>query len=95
MPEDCIDIIPPEGYPKQKNYSIKAARWINEVEIRHALNGGEKICGHYVDEYHPDSKTRRQSSSSTDASGTTHFPDRNRINPHNYTIIQQLYTETV
>ena len=24
MPEDCIAIIPPEGYPNQKNYSIKA-----------------------------------------------------------------------
>ena len=46
MPEDCIAIIPPEGYQYQNNYSIKAVRWIqseakkNEVEIRHALNGG-------------------------------------------------------
>ena len=64
MPKDCIAIIPPEGYPNQKNYSIKAVRWIqsvayeNEVEIKHALNGGEvKICGHYVDGYHEASKT--------------------------------------
>ena len=61
MPEDCIAIIPPEGYPNQKNYSIKAVRWIQseakkkKIEIRHALNGGEeKICGHYVDGYHQD-----------------------------------------
>ena len=64
MPEDCIAIVPPEGYPNQKNYSIKALRWIqslakkNGIEIRHALNGGEqKIHGHYVDGYHPESKT--------------------------------------
>ena len=29
MPEYCIAIIPPEGYPNQKNYSIKAVRWIS------------------------------------------------------------------
>ena len=46
MPEDCIAIIPPEGYQYQNNYSVKAVRWIqseakkNGVEIRHALNGG-------------------------------------------------------
>ena len=49
---------------KKGYFSIKAVRWIqsvayeNEVEIKHALNGGEvKICGHYVDGYHEASKT--------------------------------------
>ena len=43
MPEDCIAIVPPEGYPKQTNYSIKALKWIqslakkNGIEIRHAF----------------------------------------------------------
>ena len=56
MPENSIAIIPPEGYPNQKNYSIKAVRWIQSeaktrcIEIKHALNGGEqRINGHYVD----------------------------------------------
>ena len=46
MPEACI-AIPPEGYPNQKNYSIKAVRWLqsvaykSEVVIKHALNVGE------------------------------------------------------
>ena len=44
MPENSIAIIPPEGYPNQKNYSIKAVRWIQSeakergIEIKHALN---------------------------------------------------------
>ena len=48
MPENSIAIIPPEGYPNQKNYSIKAVRWIQSeakergIEIKHALNGGEQ-----------------------------------------------------
>ena len=46
MPENSNAIIPPEGYPNQKNYSIKAVRWIQSeaktrgIEIKHALNGG-------------------------------------------------------
>ena len=59
MPENSIAIIPPEGYPNKKNYSIKAVRWIQSeakergIEIKHALNGGEqRISGHYVDGYH-------------------------------------------
>ena len=62
MPENSIAIIPPEGYPNQKNYSIKAVRWIQSeakergIEIKHALNGGEqRISGHYVDGYHEES----------------------------------------
>ena len=48
MHENSIAIIPPEGYPNQKNYSIKAVRWIQSeakecgIEIKHALNGGEQ-----------------------------------------------------
>ena len=48
MPENSIAIIQPEGYPNQKNYSIKAVRWIQSeakergIEIKHALNGGEQ-----------------------------------------------------
>ena len=48
MPENSIAIIPPEGYPNQKNYSIKAVRWIQSeaktrgIKIKHALNGGEQ-----------------------------------------------------
>ena len=44
MPENSIAIIPPEGYPNQKNYSIKAVRWIQSeakergIEIKYALN---------------------------------------------------------
>ena len=35
MPENSIAIIPPEGYPYPKNYSIKAVRWIqSEVKTR-------------------------------------------------------------
>ena len=48
-------IIPPEGYPNQKNYSIKAVRWIQSkakergIEIKHAMNGGEqRISGHWM-----------------------------------------------
>ena len=64
MPENCIAIIPPEGYPNQKNYSIKAVRWLQSeaetrgIEIKHALNGGkQRINGHYVDGYHEESRT--------------------------------------
>ena len=100
MPEDSIAIIPPEGYPNQKNYSIKAVRWIqseakkNEIEIRHALNGGEeKICDHYVDGYHQDPKTIFEFYGCYWHGCPTHFPDRNRINPHNCRSMQQLYAE--
>ena len=31
MSEDCIAIVPPERYPNQKNYSIKAVRWIQSL----------------------------------------------------------------
>ena len=93
MPEDCIAIIPPEGYPNQKNYSIKAVRWIqsqakkNKIEIRHALNGGEeKICGHYVDGYHQDSKTISEFYGCYWHGCPIHFPDRNRINPLHTTV---------
>ena len=62
MPENSIAIIPPEGCPNQKNYSIKAVRWIQSeakergIEIKHALNGAkQRISGHYVDSYHEDS----------------------------------------
>ena len=102
MPEDCIAIIPPEGYPNQKNYSIKAVRWIQseakkyKIEIRHALNGGEeKICGHYVDGYHQDSKTVFEFYGCYWHGCPRHFPDRNRINPHNCRSMQQLYAETL
>ena len=63
MPENSIAIIPPEGYPNQNNYSIKAKIWIQSeamtwgIEIKHALNGGEqRINGHYVDGYHEESR---------------------------------------
>ena len=62
MPENSIANIPPEGYPNQKNYSIKAVRWLQSeaktrgIEIKNALNGGEqRINGHYVDGYHEES----------------------------------------
>ena len=48
MPENSIASIPSEGYLSQKNYSIKAVRWIQSeakercIEIKHALNGGDK-----------------------------------------------------
>ena len=101
MPEDCIAIIPPEGYPNQKNYSIKAVRWIqsvaydNEVEIQHALNGGEvKICGHYVDGYHEASKTIFEFYGCYWHGCPTHFPDRERKNHHNCLTMKQLYKQT-
>ena len=58
MLENSIAIIPPEGYPNQKNNSIKAVRWIQseamtwDIKIKHALNGD----GHYVDGYHEESR---------------------------------------
>ena len=59
MPENSIAIIPPKGYNNQKNYFIKAVRWIQSeamtrgIEIKHALNDGkQRINGHYVDGYH-------------------------------------------
>ena len=101
MPEDCIAIIPPDGYPNQKNYSIKAVRWIqsvayeNEVEIQHALNGGEvKICGHYVDGYHEASKTIFEFYECYWHGCPTHFPDRERKNHHNCMTMKQLYKQT-
>ena len=101
MPEDCIAIIPPEGYPNQKNYSIKAVRWIqsvayeNEVEIKHALNGGEvKICGHYVDGYYEASKTIFEFYGCYWHGCPTHFPDRERKNHHNCLTMKQLYKQT-
>ena len=36
MPENSIAIIPPKGYPNQKNYSIKAVRWI-QIEAKTLL----------------------------------------------------------
>ena len=72
---------------KQKKYKI---------EIRHALNGGEeKICGHYVDGYHQDSKTLFEFYGCYWHGCPRHFPDRNRINPHNCRSMQQLYAETL
>ena len=96
-----IAIIPPEGYPNQKNNSIKAVRWIqsvayeNGVEIKNALNGGEvKICGHYVDGYHETSKTIFEFYGCYWHGCPTHFPDRERKNHHNCLTMKQLYKET-
>ena len=101
MPEDCIAIVPPEGYPNQKNYSIKALRWIqslakmNGIEIRHALKGGEqKIHGHYVDGYHPESKTIFEFHGCYWHGYPTRFPGRNTKNRHNCMTMEQLYRQT-
>ena len=90
------------GYPNQKNYSIKAARWIQSlakksvIEIWHALNGGEqKIHGHYVDGYHPGSKTIFEFHGCYWHGCPTHFPDRNTRNRHNCMTMEQLYRQTV
>ncbi|XP_041478761.1 uncharacterized protein LOC121426498 isoform X1 [Lytechinus variegatus] len=55
---DTIALIPQEGYANPKRYSIKSVEWLThmsrekEIEIRHALNGGErKVHGRYVDGY--------------------------------------------
>ena len=40
MPEDCIAIVPPEGYPNQKNYSIKALRWIQSLAKTNGIRYG-------------------------------------------------------
>lgn len=53
-----IGIIPPHGYRPQQKQSIKAIQWlkyvaeIEQIEIQHALNEGEKKIGPYtVDGY--------------------------------------------
>ena len=51
-------IIPPEGHPNEKKYSIKTGRWIrgmarnNHIKVRHTFNCGEKkLSGNYVEGY--------------------------------------------
>ena len=101
MPENCVAIIPPEGYPNQKNYSIKAVRWIQSiakeqgVEIQHALNGGEaRICGHCVDGYHRESRTIYEFHGCYWHGCPTHFPDRETIHKQSCQTMGQLYTNT-
>ena len=102
MPENSIAIIPPEGYPNQKNYSIKAVRWIQSeaktrgIEIKHALNGGEqRINGHYVDGYHEESRTVFEFNGCYWHGCPTHFPDRNRVQHHQCLTMHQLYILTI
>ena len=102
MPENSIAIIPPEGYPNQKNYSIKAVRWIQSeaktrgIEIKHALNGGEqRINGHYVDGYHEESQTVFEFYGCYWHGCPTHFPDRNRVQHNRCLIMHQLYILTI
>ena len=102
MPENSIAIIPPEGYHNQKNYSIKAVRWIQseaktrDIEIKHALNGGEqRINGHYVDGYHEDSRTVFEFFGCYWHGCPTHFPDRNRVQHHQCLTMHQLYILTI
>ena len=102
MPENSIAIIPPEGYPNQKNYSIKAVRWIQSeaktrgIEIKHALNGGEqRINGHYVDGYHEESRTVFEFYGCYWHGCPTHFPDRNRVQHHQCLTMHQLYILTI
>ena len=102
MPENSIAIIPPEGYPYQKNYSIKAVRWIQSeakergIEIKHALNGGEqRINGHYVDGYHEESRTVFEFYGCYWHGCPIHFPDRNRVHYHQCMTMHQLYILTI
>ena len=102
MPENSIAIIPPEGHPNQKNYSIKAVRWIQSeakergIEIKHALNGGEqRINGHYVAGYHEKSRTVFEFYGCYWHGCLTHFPDRNRIQHHQCLSMHQLYILTI
>ena len=102
IPEHRIAIIPPEGYPYQNNYSIKAVRWIQSegktqsIEIKHALNGREqRINGHYVDGYHEESRTVFEFYGCYLHGCPTNFPDRNRVKHHQCLIMQQLYIMTI
>ena len=102
MPENSVAIIPPEGYPNQKKYSIKAVRWIqgmarkNHIKIRHALNGGEqKVCGHYVDGYDPETKTVYEFHGCYWHGCPKHFPDRTKINTYSCLTMYELYKQTV
>jgi len=58
LESESIGIIPPHGYRPQQNQSRKAIQWIRcisqreNINIQHALNGGEKQIGSYfVDGY--------------------------------------------
>ena len=58
MPTETVAIIPAQGYPNEKKFSIKGVRWVQSMAIKtgrriqHALNGGEqKVEGVYVDGY--------------------------------------------
>ena len=102
MPENSIAIIPPDGYPNQKNYSIKTVRWIQReakergIEIKHALKGGEqRISGHYVDSYHEDSQTVFKFYGCYWHECPTHFPERNRVQHHQCLNMHQLYIMTI
>ena len=102
MPENSIAIIPPEGYPNQKNYSIKAVRWLQSeaktrgIELKHALNGGEqRINGHYVDGYHEESRTVFEFYGCYWHGCSIHFPDRNRVQHHHCLAMHQLYVQTI
>ena len=74
MPEDCIAIIPPEGYSNQKNYSIKAVRWIQseakKLKLRFDMLWMVGKKRFVVIRSTDITKTPRHSSSSTDATGT-------------------------
>ena len=102
MPENSVAIIPPEGYPNQKKYSIKAVRWIqgmarkNHIKIRHALNGGEqKVCGHYVDGFDPETKTVYEFHGCYWHGCPKHFPDRTKINTYSCLTMYELFKQTV
>ena len=101
MPENSIAIIPPEGYPNQKKYSIKAVRWIQgiakklDTKIYHALNGGEtKVCGHYVDGYDPVSKTVYEFQGCYWHGCKRCYTDRQKINTYSCLTMDQLYLQT-
>ena len=58
LESESIGIIPPHGYRPQQNRSRKAIQWIRcisqreNINIQHALNGGEKqIRSYFVDGY--------------------------------------------
>ena len=58
------------------------------------LNGGEqKIHGHHVDGYHPESKTIFEFHGCYWHGFPTHFSDRNTRNQHNCMTMEQLYRQ--
>ncbi|MCG8079176.1 MAG: hypothetical protein JAY75_23495, partial [Candidatus Thiodiazotropha taylori] len=90
MPENSVAIIPPEGYPNEKKYSIKAVRWLQVVakktntHIQHALNGGEqKIGEHYVDGFDHENNRVYEFQGCYWHGCERCYPDRHMINRYN------------